>query len=338
MLGMAADAAKAIIGVGAVSILVKESESDTPVPYITNGSTPDKETAAFLEGDHAVCKKCLKSQKVELTSTTLEKKRKRIRTLAAYPLKSRGKTLGLLNVIQEDDYTTLRAGQIHLLSVIASKVASLLENMRLYEHLQTSYLTAIKALANAIEARDNYTRGHTNRVTELADLIAQRLDWSSEKRAELKTGCTLHDIGKIGVPDAILNKPEILTEEERQQMEVHPLLGARILEGIDFLAPAIPYILYHHERYDGTGYPHGLAGEEIPVEGRLLAVVDTYDAIVSDRPYRSGATPEVAIEELKRFKNIQFDPVIVDVFIEAWRDGAIEELEVYRMVSAPTTA
>jgi len=208
-------------------------------------------------------------------------------------------------------------------------VAAVIENTRLSDHLQTSYLEAIKALANAVEARDQYTRGHTERVTVLADLIAVKLGWPEQKRAELKMGCTLHDIGKIGVPDAILNKPSPLSPEERQRMEVHPHLGAKILEGIDYLKPAIPYILYHHERFDGTGYPHGLSGEDIPIEGRLLAVVDTYDAIVSDRPYRRGASPEMAVAELTRFRGRQFDPAVVDILISVWEEGAIEQLGIY---------
>ncbi len=112
-------------------------------------------------------------------------------------------------------------------------------------------------------------------------------------------------------------------------MESHPDLGAHILEGIDYLKAAVPYVLYHHEKYDGTGYPHGLAGEDIPIEGRLLAVVDTYDAIVSNRPYRSGAPPEQAISELEKYKGIQFDPIIVDVLISAWKEGLIDQLGIY---------
>jgi HD-GYP domain-containing protein (c-di-GMP phosphodiesterase class II) len=148
-------------------------------------------------------------------------------------------------------------------------------------------------------------------------------------------GCTLHDIGKIGVPDAILNKPFPLTEAERKTMEIHPQLGARILEGIDFLSAAIPYILYHHERFDGAGYPGKLSGEDIPVEGRLLAVVDTFDAIVSDRPYRRSATPDAAVEELQRYAGTQFDPAIVQILVAVWQDGSIEKLGIYACDRAP---
>jgi response regulator RpfG family c-di-GMP phosphodiesterase len=329
MLNLAVDAAKSIIGVGAVSILVKDPSSLIPVPYVIKGKPPDAEAADLLLGKHDICRVSLQESSAQTISKKIKGKQPTIRTLAANPLMNRGNVIGLLNVVRDDCFMKLTPGQMHLLSIISSKVASVLENNRLYEHLQSSYLTAIKALANAIEARDWYTRGHTERVTILADLIASRLGWSEKKRAELKMGCTLHDIGKIGVPDAILNKPNALSDEEREQMEAHPQLGARIIDGIDYLRPAIPYVLYHHERYDGKGYPHGLSGEDIPIEGRLLSVVDTYDAIVSERPYRKMAPPEKAIRELEMNKCKQFDPQIVDVLIAAWKERLIEQLGIY---------
>ncbi len=328
-LDTAAETATAIIGAGAVSILVEEPSAKDPVPYVIRGEPADAESADFLLGKHQVCRECVSQRKAQVVSRKINGKRPLIRSLAAHPLISRGKVIGILNIVQDNHFLPLRRAQLQLLSVIANKVASMIENCRLYDNLKTSYLEAIRALANAIEARDPYTRGHTDRVTVLADLIAARLGWSDQKRADLKVGCTLHDIGKIGVPDAILNKPNLLTGEERRKMEVHPILGAKIIEGIDYLAPAIPYVLYHHERYDGRGYPHGLAGEDIPIEGRLLAIADTYDAIVSDRPYRPGATPEKAIVELQRYKGRQFDPEIVDILVAAFEDGQIEKLEIY---------
>ncbi|MEE9442883.1 MAG: HD domain-containing phosphohydrolase [candidate division Zixibacteria bacterium] len=337
ILDMAADTAKTVIGVGAVSVLVRDSEEQVPIPYIIRGSSIDEQMDAFLNGNHKLCAAALDKTDVQSSCEEIIKKEKSIRTLAAYPLMSRGKAIGLLNVAHEEKFMPLKPGQLHLLSIIAAKVASAIENNRLYEYLQSSYLKAIKALANAIEARDPYTRGHTDRVTVLADLLASRLNWSMDKRAELKMGCTLHDIGKIGIPDAILNKPGRLTDEERAQIQMHPELGAKMIEGIDYLEAAVPYILYHHEQYDGSGYPRGLAGEEIPIEGRLLAVVDTYDAIVTHRPYRQGADPEKAIDELEKFKGKQFDPIIVDVIVSAWKEGLIEQLGIYPTESCVET-
>lgn len=335
VLDMAAETAVSIVGTGAVSILVQEPGTNNPVPYVIRGEPSDAETADFLLGKHRICEDGVRDTVSQLVVKKIKGKQPIIRSLAAHPLISRGKVIGLLNVVQENNFIPLRRGQLHLLSIIASKVAAKIENSRLYENLKSSYLEAIKALANAIEARDQYTSGHTERVTVLADLVAERMGWSEKKRAELKMGCTLHDIGKIGVPDAILNKPRLLTDEEREKMESHPELGAKIIEDIEYLKPAIPYILHHHERYDGTGYPHGLSGEDIPIEGRLLAVVDTYDAIVSNRPYRRGATPEKAVAELQLFSGRQFDPEIVDVLVKACEEGLIEKLGIYKTESEP---
>ncbi len=230
-------------------------------------------------------------------------------------------------VIDNDDF-----GQIHLmrinnprqfgknnlatLSLICSKVETAIERALLLENLEETYLSTISALANAVEARDKYTHDHTERTFITGEAIAKELGWSEDRIKALRMGAMLHDIGKIGVPDAILNKPGPLTDEEFEIMKTHPLLGAKIVENIPFLKPALSYILYHHERYDGKGYPYGLKGEEIPIEGRLLSVIDTVDAITSDRPYRKGRSIEVAIEELKAHSGTQFDPKIVNICIK----------------------
>lgn len=191
--------------------------------------------------------------------------------------------------------------------------------------IQSQRATAI-TLAKAIEKRDRYTGGHTDRVTEYAKLTAKQLDWPEERLAVLELAGHLHDVGKIGVPDAVLNKPGKLTVEEFEMMKAHPEIGEQIIRGIDFLEALVPYVLYHHERYDGKGYPKGLSGEAIPIEGRLLAVSDTFDAMTSSRPYRKQLDPERAIEEIKRCSGTQFDPNIVGVFLEMWRDGLLEPI------------
>ncbi len=329
MLNQAADTARSVVSVNAISILVRENFNQIPIPYLIQGNPDDSGCEDFLRGNHELCRNAINNCESQTLTDIVSGEKSCIRSLASYPLMSRGEAIGLLNVIQEDPFMAVMPGQLHLLTIVASKIASAIETNRLHEHLQSSYIKAIRALANAIEARDLYTRGHTERVTILADLLASRLNWSEEKRAELKMGCTLHDIGKIGIPDAILNKPGKLTDDERKIIRDHPMVGAKILEGIDYLSPAMPYILYHHEFYDGTGYPDGLAGEEIPLEGRLLAVVDTFDAIVSERPYRKGKPAITAIAELEKYKGRQFDPIIVDVMVAAWKEGLINQLGIY---------
>ncbi|MBD3169008.1 MAG: response regulator [candidate division Zixibacteria bacterium] len=239
-----------------------------------------------------------------------------VRSHLCHPLMIHGKCGGQIHLIRTKNQKPFIRNNLVALSLIASKSATAIENATLLKNLENTYLATLSALANAIETRDEYTRGHTERVFQAAEAIAIELGWEEERLKSLRMGGLLHDIGKIGVPDAILNKPGPLTSEEFEIMKSHPILGAKIVEGIPFLKPAMPYILYHHERFDGTGYPHGLAGEDIPIEGRILAVVDTIDAITSDRPYRKGMGIDKAIDELNIHSGTQFDPEIVKVALK----------------------
>ncbi len=236
---------------------------------------------------------------------------------------------GVINLRIISQFGRITPGQLDVLTILSNAAASAMSNHKLYQDVQRSYLEAIRGLANAIEARDRYTAGHTDRVTRLAEMVAHALDWDDHQVMCLQMGCTLHDIGKIGVPDSILNKQSALTDEERKKMISHPEVGLRIIRGIDLFKPAIPYIRSHHERWDGKGYPKKLKGVEIPIEGRLLSVVDTFDAILSDRPYRKGASLAVAVGELVKYRGIQFDPNIVDVFLGVIRRGEVNFEEMY---------
>ena len=174
----------------------------------------------------------------------------------------------------------------------------------------------LRVLTGAIEARDPYTRGHSSRVTALAEVVARRLGWSEEKLASLRIGGPLHDIGKLGVSDEVLRKEGRLDDGELAQIREHPKIGARMLLRMAALREAIPYVLYHHERWDGHGYPSGKAGEEIPIEARVLAVADAFDAMTSDRPYRRALSRAEALAEVERCAGTQFDPEIARVFLE----------------------
>jgi HD-GYP domain-containing protein (c-di-GMP phosphodiesterase class II) len=176
------------------------------------------------------------------------------------------------------------------------------------------YLATVKTLAAAVEAKDGYTGGHIQRVHELGLLLAREVVPDEADDEQFAYGCLLHDVGKLSVPDAVLTKPGRLTGEEWELMRRHPREGARILAGIPFLDRALHIVLYHHERWDGHGYPHGLAGEEIPTWARLFAVVDTVDAMTSARPYRPALPLERAIEELRAQSGKQFDPHCVAAF------------------------
>ena len=187
----------------------------------------------------------------------------------------------------------------------------------------------LTVLTGAIEARDPYTRGHSARVTALAEEVARRRGWSEARLASLRIGGPLHDIGKLAVSDDVLRKEGRLDESEHAQIREHPKIGARILLRMASLREAIPYVLYHHERWDGHGYPSGKAGEEIPLEARVLAVADAFDAMTSDRPYRRALTREQALAEIERCAGTQFDPRIAQVFLELFT-----ETEVATAVSA----
>ncbi len=184
-----------------------------------------------------------------------------------------------------------------------------------YEGSQKTYFDTIRALAMAIEARDAYTRGHSERITHYALDIAQEMGLSSEETRIIQYGGRLHDIGKIGIPDAILGKPARLTVAEMAEIKLHPGKGADMLEPIDFLKEAVPSVRHHHERFDGRGYPHSLAEDKIPLLARILAIADAFDAMTSKRPYREALSPEEAMEELKSNMGKQFDPEVTRVFL-----------------------
>lgn len=179
----------------------------------------------------------------------------------------------------------------------------------------------------ALEARDPYLRGHSARVTSIAEGLAQRLGWRGERLDALRLGGPLHDVGKIAVNASVLCKPGPLTDEELVQIKTHPVAGAALIEGIPDFRPALPYVLHHHERWDGAGYPHRLGGEEIPIEGRLLGVADAFDAMTSERSYRPALSVEQALAELRRCAGSQFDPELAETFVDGWRTGDITAVE-----------
>ena len=183
-------------------------------------------------------------------------------------------------------------------------------------------MTALLALSEAIEARDPYTRGHSARVARMAYAVGLRLDCDEGRLALLRLGGALHDIGKLAVSEAVLNKPGPLTPEELAEVRAHPEIGARLVALDRSLRPALPGVLYHHERWDGAGYPIGKAGLEIPFEARILAVTDCFDAMTSDRPYRVALPAEQALAEVDRCAGTQFDPDVALAFLAAWESGA----------------
>jgi response regulator RpfG family c-di-GMP phosphodiesterase len=315
------------------SFLLVDEKNNRLIPKASLGVPSDLLKSGLLTGHDNISKWVIKHGKPRIFDKDQSGEpllshylKKYMRSAIVHPLMAKGKVIGILILIRsEGRISPFTTGQLQSLSIIASKAASAIENSILYEELKESYMQTLTALANAVEARDIYTRGHTERVCLMAQSLGGEMGWDEEKLREVKMGGILHDIGKLGVPDAVLNKVEALTEKEFEAMKQHPICGARILEGISFLAPAVPYVLYHHERFDGKGYPYGLRKEEIPIQGRLMAVVDTFDAMTSNRPYRKAKSFKSALQEIRECAGTQFDPHIAQLFVLAWGKGLIDK-------------
>lgn len=184
----------------------------------------------------------------------------------------------------------------------------------------------LTALSHAIEARDPYTRGHSARVTAIAEVIARRLDWRSSQLSALRLGGLLHDVGKLSLDGSVLHKTGPLDERERIEICRHPVVGAKLIRPFESLRPALPYVLFHHEHWDGNGYPSGRSREQIPPGARILALADAFDAMTSNRPYRQALPLTSALTEVRECAGSQFDPAVVRGFLAAWAEGDFAQI------------
>jgi putative nucleotidyltransferase with HDIG domain len=244
------------------------------------------------------------------------------KTLCLCPLKGADDQVGLLilgefSSIESEHFVPT---QLRLINAIADYATSSIQRTMLHDRLEESFLQTVVSLANAMDARDSYTGDHSQRMADMASLVGKEMELPTADIETLHWAGILHDIGKIGVPDGILNKKGKLTKEEWVIMKEHPVTGAQIVEPVKYLSAVSPIIRAHHEKYDGTGYPYGLSGEDIPFGSRILAVVDAYVAIRDERVYRAARSHEEAIAELRRFSGTQFDPVIVDIFCKTIKE------------------
>jgi len=212
-----------------------------------------------------------------------------------------------------EDYLIKPVDRQELVTTVRSRLERNQQLMML--QLQQAYEASLIMLANAIELRDKYTRGHIERVMEYAIAIAEKLGWTDIQLRPLRFGSILHDIGKIYIRESILRKPGPLTPEEWVEMKQHATIGADLLKSISYLSDAIPIIRHHHERWDGKGYPDGLAGEDIPQGARIVSVADCFDAMTTARIYHDAVPKEVAINEIKTESGVRYDPLVVDAFL-----------------------
>lgn len=313
-----------------VILLEDKARGELITEYVKSGSAHDQivisssiVTRAYKDGEAVITFDAADDSRFGAGASIIQQN---ISSAMCVPLQHQDETLGVIYVDTRGTTDAFVNTDVELLVAIAGPSAVAIKNAQYVRMVEQAYSDTLIALANAIELRDHYTVGHTWRVTNFSMEIAQELNWAPEKIKEVQMGGVLHDVGKIAVEDAILRKPGHLTDEEYAKIKIHPEAGARLLQDITFLHPLIPYCLYHHERIDGKGYPYGLKGDQIPLEGRLVAVADTFDALTSNRPYRKGLPPEVAIAEIEKGRGTQFDPQCADALISAWRKGKIDRI------------
>jgi putative nucleotidyltransferase with HDIG domain len=241
------------------------------------------------------------------------------------PLLDKGAVIGTITVANPIDGSEFGPSDLELLTTIAAQASIAIRNARLYEEQESTYLNTVQALVSAIEANDAYTRGHSERVTRLSVALAKKLGIDGDALKQLEQAAILHDIGKIGIDVNLLHKKEKLTPADIDVLKLHPSIGVRILEPIHFLGTVREIIEQHHERFDGNGYPNGLSGDEWRIEGKILAVCDTFDAMTSDRPYRKALSDEVALQEIQDHSGTQFDPRVAAAFVEMSSLGQLPE-------------
>lgn len=235
--------------------------------------------------------------------------------LIAVPLMSGTREIGIVTIYLKEA-SEVSSSVLAIVSIVASVTAAAVENSQLVSRIEKNYFSTVEALAAAIEAKDPYTRGHSKRVTQFAIVLAERFGVSDAEIRNLQYGATLHDIGKIGISGKILNKPGRLTAKEFEVIKQHPVIGEHIIERVDFLQGARPIVRNHHERFDGTGYPDALKEEEIPFPARIVAIVDFFDALTSDRPYRKAYSFEQVILIIRESIGKEFDPLVAREFLE----------------------
>jgi HD-GYP domain-containing protein (c-di-GMP phosphodiesterase class II) len=249
------------------------------------------------------------------------------RAVLCIPITLRGKPIGVLFLANYQVGHAFTPDHRSLVTELAAQAAVVIDNARLFKDREEVILDSLEALANAVDARDPYTAGHSERVTQYAVTIAGQMKYAPDDRiawVRLERGCRVHDIGKIGVPDAVLQKAGKLTGEEFAKMRTHPVVGFNILSGLKMLTDELVIVRSHHERFDGKGYPDRKKGDELPIFAWIVGAADAIDAMTSDRPYRKGVPLDIAVEQVREGAGSQFHPDVVEAVMDAALSGVLK--------------
>ena len=249
------------------------------------------------------------------------------KSIICVPLITHRKLIGVIEVLNKIGGESFTKADQDMLTSVASTAAVSIENTKLMQQVENGYKATIKALAAAIDAKDPYTAGHSQRVADLAVLTGKNLHFSEVDMETLEYAAILHDVGKIGISDGILGKPTRLSDEEWQIMRQHPTIGANIVKDIEFLQTAQRLIGYHHEKYDGTGYPAGINGQTIPIGAMVIAIADAYDAMTTARAYRPALDIDYALKEIENGAYSQFSPAVIKAFLSIFRPDSAAKTE-----------
>ncbi len=315
------DLASMITGAERTSLMILDREANELRIKAARGLNEKIVGSARVPLGYGVAGRVLKSgrpllvKNKEFSPFRTQRKAYKTESYVSIPLTIKGETFGVLNVTDKVDGSQFDEGETLLLLTLVRKAALNIENSLLYETLYNNLIDTLQCLVTTLEAKDRHTQRHSERVTDLALRIARAMSCSREEIESIRFAGLLHDIGKIGIHDVVLQKSDGLTEDEFSLVKTHPIIGQNIIRPLGLLPMETAIVRNHHERWDGQGYPDGLTGEEIPLLARILAVADSFDAMTSDRPYRSAKTPEEAIDELKRFAGSQFDRGVVEAFL-----------------------
>jgi response regulator RpfG family c-di-GMP phosphodiesterase len=303
-----------LVGGESCAILLYDPENDRFMPKVIRSSIQEFYTQIVLPSLQDVFREVFRAKEPVMRNTLDQSEM--VNSLICVPLTIRNNVFGILTLSRKRNGIEFTPKDLNYIVSLTKRASLNLENRILYESTYTNIMDTFRSLAASIQLRDHYTEEHSIRVTDLVIKTATAMELAPQEIESLRISGMLHDIGKIAIPDSILLKPDRLTNEEFTIIKNHPVLGENILKPVLLFGNEIKTVRHHHERWDGRGYPDGLCGEDIPLSARILSVVDSFDAMTNNRPYRKALSLAEAVDELQRNSHLQFDQIIVECFLE----------------------